>query len=344
MAQVFGDRWEVKDALDEGGQAHTFLVIDTKGGTDTLYVLKRLKNKNRIERFKREVEAARNLTHENIVHLIDFNLDADRPYLVTEYCMGGSLSKAEPYWNASPILAFELFEDICKGVAHAHSKGIVHRDIKPDNIFLRSNRGPGVIGDFGICFMEEDGTRITILDEAVGPAMFIAPELEDGRQEKISNKCDIYSLGKLLYWLLSGGRIFSREKHREPNWDLKDQNADTITGWNNIYMEHVNRLLDFMIIGNPEERRPIDNILILLKTVKRLVKKEFAPISREIRQPCRYCGYGYYVLIGNDPTSIRNFGFTPVGISDWRIMVCNTCGHVELFRIESASHKDWWVR
>jgi serine/threonine protein kinase len=118
------------------------------------------------------------------------------------------LSKANPYWAKSPIIALELFEQICKGIAYAHSQGVIHRDIKPDNIFLRTELGPAVVGDFGICFVEQDGTRLTILDEAVGPTMFIAPELEDGRLTNITNKCDTYSSGKLLYWLLSGGTNF----------------------------------------------------------------------------------------------------------------------------------------
>lgn len=342
MSQIYGDRWEVKESLGEGGQAHTFLVIDTNGGSDTLYVLKRLKNKNRIERFKREVEAVRNLNHENIVRLIDFNLETDKPYLVTEYCTGGSLSRAYPYWNESPIKALELFEQICVGIVHAHSNGIIHRDIKPDNIFLRGDKGPAVIGDFGICYVEENGSRLTILDEAVGPALFIAPELEDGRLDNISNKCDIYSLGKLLYWLLSGGKIFSREKHRDPVWDLKGNNNDKLTGWNNIYMEHVNRLLDLMIIGNPEQRRTAENILILSRQTKRLVEKEFTPISKEIRQPCKYCGQGFYVLKAKDDIDVRNFGFSIIGAPDWRILVCNACGHVQSFRVDMAQQKDWW--
>lgn len=342
MSQIYGDRWEVKESLGEGGQAHTFLVIDTNGGSDTLYVLKRLKNKNRIERFKREVEAVRNLNHENIVRLIDFNLETDKPYLVTEYCTGGSLSTAQPYWNDSPIRALELFEQICIGVAHAHSNKIIHRDIKPDNIFLRSNQGPAVIGDFGICFVEDNGSRLTILDEAVGPALFIAPELEDGRLDNISDKCDVYSLGKLLYWLLSGGKIFSREKHRDLAWDLRSENIDTLTGWDNIYMEHVNRLLDFMIVDNPEKRRGVQNILTLLKSAKRLMRKEFTPITKDIRQPCSYCGQGVYILIAKEPGSVQNFGFTPVGVSDWRIMACNACGHVQSFRVDMASQKKWW--
>jgi len=338
---IYGDRWEIVEPLSEGGQAYTFLVKDIKGGGDTRCVLKRLKNPDRIRRFKREVEAVRSLQQENIVQLIDFDLEADKPYLVTEYCAGGSLSKAERFWQDSPVMALEIFRQICQGVAYAHSKGVIHRDLKPDNIFFRTKSGLAVVGDFGICYLEEDGTRLTLTEEAVGPRLFIAPELEDGRLEKVSDKSDVYSLGKLLYWLISG-KAFSREKFREPKWDLKGQNLDSILGWNNVYMEHVNRLLDLMIAAKPEQRRSINNILILLKRVRRSVEKEYNPVSTNIKQPCTYCGQGYYVLQAKSNTGVRNFGFTPVGSPNWRIFTCNVCGHVQAFRVDMADQKDWW--
>ncbi len=342
MAQIYGERWKVKESLGEGGQAHTFLVTDENGGDEILYVLKRLKNINRIERFKREIEVVRNLSHANILQLIDFNLSADKPYFVTEFCSGGNLTQTKPFWYNSPVRALELFQQICEGVVYAHHQGIVHRDLKPENIFLRSAEGPAVVGDFGICYVEEDGIRLTLTEEAVGPRLFIAPELEDGRFSEISSKSDIYSLGKILYWLLSGGKVFSREKHRLAEWDLKGKNFDSPLGWNNIYMEHVNRLLDLMIVDDPEKRREAKNILILARRVTKLVEKEFNPIAKDIPQPCKYCGQGIYELRANDSMSVRNFGFQSVGNPDWRIYVCNMCGNIQAFRLDMVDRKDWW--
>jgi serine/threonine protein kinase len=342
MAQIYGERWKIIESLVEGGQAHTFLVEDLKGDGDTRYVLKRLKNIKRVDRFKREIEVVRNISHENVVNLIDFDLENEKPYLVMEHCVGGSLTQAKPFWSLSPIEAINLFEQVCEGVAYAHAQGVIHRDIKPDNIFLRKENGPAVVGDFGICFIQEDGERFTITEEAVGPRLFMAPELEDGRVQQVSEKSDTYSLGKLLYWLLSNGRIFSREKHRNRKWDLKGRNENSLLGWDNIYMEHINRLLDLMIVYDPSERRSVHNILILLRRAKKLVAGEFSPIAKDIPQPCLYCGQGVYVYRATSNTEVRNFGFQPVGAPDWRVLVCNSCGHVQAFRIDMAKQKEWW--
>ena len=342
MAKIYSNRWETIRPLAEGGQAHTFLVRDIKGEGEIHYVLKRLKNINRLERFKREIEVVRNLSHENIVTLFDFDLEAKEPYLVSEFCSGGSLAAARPFWHASATKAFAIFQEVCEGVAYAHDHNVIHRDIKPDNIFLRTNDGPAVVGDFGICYVEDDGSRLTITEEAVGPRQFIAPELEDGRLDKISSKSDTYSLGKLLYWLFSGGEVFSREKHRELKWDLKGRNDDSALGWNNIYMEHVNRLLDLMIVNEPENRRSVRTILRVSRKITKLVEKEFSPISKDIKHPCKYCGYGIYELRAKKISNVFNFGLNPVGDPDWRIYTCDFCGHVQMFRVDFANKKEWW--
>jgi serine/threonine protein kinase len=339
MPTVYGERWETVKSLGQGGQGHTFLVTDKKGGAETQYVLKRLINKKRLGRFKREIEVVRSLSHENIVQLVDFDLDAERPYLVMEYCIGGSLEDVQPFWRESPIQTLKLFQQICEGVCYAHHQGVIHRDLKPANIFLRTPTGPAVVGDFGICHIEDDGTRLTLTEEAAGPWLYMAPELEDGRVGEISKKSDTYSLGKLLYWMLSG-RVFSREKHRDLKWDLKG--ADDIVGWENPYMEHVNHLLDYMIVADIEQRRHIDAILLLLKRTIRLVEKEFNPIGRGIPQRCYYCGHGQYVsrVAGRDT---GNFGLgEPVNNADWRMFVCDICGHVQIFRVDMAQRKEWW--
>lgn len=346
MAKIYGSRWQIKKDLGEGGQGITYLVKDKNNDEDTNYVLKRLKNNKRIDRFKDEIRAVEKLSHENIVKLVDYNLESDPPYLVTEYCSGGSLPNAKPFWREQPTIALKLFKQICVGVAEAHAKGIIHRDIKPHNIFLETEKGPAVVGDFGICYIEDDGNRFTLTDEAVGARNYIAPELADGRVSKVSKHSDVYSLGKVLYWLISGN-IFDREKHREKRWDLRGWNEVARGGfgdWTNVYLEHVNRILDRMIQYDPADRFHLDSILLLVDQAIHLIQREYNPIAKDIWPPCKYCGQGQYELRvkGSDAEKLKPFGIGPIGEADWRILVCNSCGHIQTFRIEQASRREWW--
>jgi serine/threonine protein kinase len=240
-------------------------------------------------------------------------------------------------------MAVNLFLQICEGVKYAHSMSVIHRDIQPKNIFLRiegKKRIP-VVGDFGICYIDNDGIRVTLIDEPVGARFFIPPELEDGRGD-VTTKADTYSLGKLLYWLLSGGKYFAREKHREKDYELKGWNDDRLTKWNDVYMEHYNRILDMMINENPDKRREVDNIILCLKDMNRLYVNKFSPVGGDIPQPCNYCGEGIYISQTRDTTDVHNFGFNVIGPADWRIYVCNYCDNVQLFRYDKAKPKEWW--
>jgi serine/threonine protein kinase len=335
-AQLYGDRWAIRESLEEGGQAHTFLVEDITGQVKEPRVLKRLKNVKRLERFRQEVEAIQRIQNPHVITLIDHDLDTKPPYLVMEYCRGGNLEQNKRLWDGNRQRALELFIEVCDGLAAAHQAGIVHRDIKPENILLRSADGPAVVADFGICYVEE-GKRETLLDEAVGAFRFMAPELEDGRADEISPKTDVYSLGKLLYWLLSGGVEFSREKHRESTYNLVERLSDG-------RLEHVNRLLDRMIANAAHDRlADAREVASEARTLLRVTAGGYNAVSRKIPQPCTYCGQGTYVLkvegVGN---AIGNFGLTAVGQNDWRALVCDQCGHVQLFRVDLAKRSDWW--
>jgi eukaryotic-like serine/threonine-protein kinase len=166
-------------------------------------VLKRIRNPARNARFAREVAALRALSHPNVVRYIDADLSGPKPYLVMEYCEGRSLADVEHRLVGDPLAALDLFVQICDGVAAAHERGIVHRDLKPANVLLRGTSGQAVVADFGIVYLA-DNERLTATAEAVGARHFIAPELADGRSDSVDPRSDVYSLGKLLYWLLAG--------------------------------------------------------------------------------------------------------------------------------------------
>lgn len=343
MAEKYG-KWINKGQLGKGGQAQTYLVAEEGSESDERFVLKRL-NTRRIERAKSEIEAYQKLSHPNVVKLVDYDLNTSKPYLVTEHCEGGDLSKFD-FATTPTIERLRLFAAICRGVGHAHENGVIHRDLKPDNIFLRQDRRTPVVGDFGICFIDDNGERVTLIDEAAGPRWFIAPELEDGRATTIKPTSDVYSLGKLLYWLVTGKK-FTREKHREQEYDLTKESQDAAITF--IY-----DILDKTIKFDPSHRMSDANDLAneVDLIIKRLLMNAH-PIDIDAPQHCTYCGIGDYrrMTTPNEPQHglrrVHDF-FPTMGANPypWLIFLCDHCGNVQLFRpdLNSPEQRDIWIR
>ena len=322
-AKLIDDRWEILRPLGRGGQGEAFVVRDTASGTEVEYALKRLLNVKRTPRFENEIEAISKLEHPAVIRLVHANLNVARPYLVTEYCERGNLEE-----NKAAILAsdrdtkMDLFERICDGVAAIHAAKMVHRDIKPANVFLRRDGSPAV-GDFGLAYID-DTTRVTDTMEAVGARWYMAPELAEGRSSEVTPRADVYSLGKLLYWILTGN-IFDRERHRSSR--------------NNVHqfysldesMENVNQLLDRMIVENYRNRyADAAEVGHEVRQMRRLLRGGY-PTLTAYPQLCRYCGRDMYVQLRTDPTGLRNMGIDAVSGSTWSMFRCKTCGHLLMF-------------
>lgn len=340
MAKFDSGKWEIKADLSEAGQSWTYLVSDASvSGTET-FVLKRLKNPARLHRFAAEIRALQELSHPGIVKLVDFNLDSERPWFVQEYCPGGDLDNyVKARSPLPPQDALNLFGEILVALSYAHSNSMFHRDIKPANIFLRAESGPPVLGDFGLCWPTETEQRLTLTDEAVGSFKYMAPEVRDGRVTEPSWHQDIYSAGKVLYFMLSGGRVFDREVHRAGEWDLSPILGDAVAA-------HINPLLDLMIAYEPADRLSAKDLIHRVEKAAKLIEGSFAPLDPSAPSPCKYCGLGVYrPLINSDGQLQSFFGFLPSAVSDvrraWRAMACNRCGNIQFFTM-STLPEAWW--
>ncbi len=209
-------RWEMLGRRGGGGQADVYDVWDTKGELSGPFVLKRLKNVDRVERFKREISALKNLQgNDRIVEIVDVD-SSDQPVWFVMVAGHSSLADFRPAEGFPIEESIRLFRQIAKGVAALHGAGIIHRDLKPDNIIIKGRDAK--VGDLGLCLFE-DMARITPSWEAVGPRYYMAPELEAGRDDDVDTRADVYSLGKILYWLLTGVTL-PRERLREPQYAL----------------------------------------------------------------------------------------------------------------------------
>lgn len=337
MASTYG-KWKLLDSLGEGGQSHVFAATDTTGELDGTWVLKRLKNRDNVKRrgrFAQEAAAAEKLHHPNIVEVVDFDTEGDRPYIASEYCEGGTLADAE-FDSHDLIQKLEIFLGICRGVGYAHENGVVHRDLKPANVFLQADGTP-VVGDFGLCFFLEDGTRFTATGEAVGAIRYMAPEVECGRVAEVDARSDVYSLGKILYFILEG-RVFSRENYRSPGYDLLEKHGGAEYAF--IY-----ELLDQSVREALDDR--FDNAAAFAAAVENFMRRIHVSahhISLDTPQECSYCRNGNYQpyvdLFTPEPNSFerksaRNDALNKIGSlherQAWLVMVCDYCGHTQWF-------------
>ncbi len=211
IGQIIKDRYEVVELLGEGGMAYVYKAKDMQ--LERMVAIKTLKpnyveQTTFVERFKREAQTAANLNHPNIVQIFDWGIE-EEPYFVMEYIEGNTLTSIIA--NKKTVsLGDVLFigAQVANGLHAAHSQGLVHRDIKPGNIMITPG-GKVKVTDFGIVSLQNEESDITKTGSVLGTASYISPEQAQGKP--VSVESDLYSLGTVLYELITGNPPFEAE-------------------------------------------------------------------------------------------------------------------------------------
>ena len=198
-------RYLLEDVLGRGGMATVVRARDTR--LDRTVAVKLLSDQASADddlrkRFLREGRFAAQLAHANVVAVYDTGEEDGTPYIVMECVDGEPLSDVVARRGPlPPAEVAELGRQACTGVAHAHARGLVHRDVKPQNLLLRDD-GTLKVADFGIARAGGVGATITQAGTLLGTAAYMAPEVVDG--EPATPASDVYSLGAVLYELATG--------------------------------------------------------------------------------------------------------------------------------------------
>lgn len=200
------DGYQLLRKLGQGGMGSVYLAQDLALGREV--AIKTVgqnfsKRQKLLDRFASEVKAVAALNHPNIAQLYGAEILSATPYYVMEYVDGETLERSSMRNPPTPQEAAAVVKKIAQSMAFCHEKKIIHRDLKPSNILLTSDNEPK-IADFGLAKSLRDDDGSTKTGEILGTPGYMAPEQASGVDKSIDHRCDVYSIGGILYRLLTG--------------------------------------------------------------------------------------------------------------------------------------------
>ncbi|MFI3284664.1 MAG: protein kinase [Erysipelotrichaceae bacterium] len=242
---IFEERYKILKHIGQGGMADVYQAYDSVLKREVAIKVLRgelSKDPTALLRFKREAHASSKLSHPNIVEIYDVGDYGNQYYIVMEYVVGKTLK--ELVLSRGALLkeeAIAIVKQITQGIEHAHKQGVIHRDIKPQNVIIKDD-GTVKILDFGIA-LAHDALQLTQSDSVMGSVHYLAPELAKGENATIQS--DIYSIGIVLYELLSGEVPFKGEQMVQ------------------VALQHMNQELPDIRAINPTIPQAIVNVLTI---------------------------------------------------------------------------------
>ncbi len=243
IGRILGGRYEILEAIDSGGMAVVYKALCHK--TNNAVAVKVLKDKfssnpDYIKRFKKEAQAAFSLEHENIIHVSDIGCDDGTYYMVMEYIDGSTLkAQIEKNGLIPERDAILIAIQICGALSTAHKRGIIHRDIKPQNILLDAEQTAKVT-DFGIA--KSLSANDEEEKEVIGSVYYVSPE--QARGDNVDARTDIYSMGIMLYEMLTG--------------ELPYKGDQTVS----VALKHINEKITAPEKINPAISKSLNNIVL----------------------------------------------------------------------------------
>lgn len=280
LGTTLADKYEILSLLGGGGAGQVYkarhLFIKQTVAIKVLFPHMAM-SESKVQRFKQEALAISHLNHPGIVGVIDFGQAANgQPYLVMEYVEGKNLADLLKHEGPLPLQrAIPLLIQACDALAHAHSKGLIHRDLKPGNMMLMSvndDKELLKIIDFGLAKQftegEEGFLQLTQTGEVFGSPLYMSPEQITG--QKADNRTDIYTMGIVIYELLTGKPPFNSSDPVEIFTAHVNQDPGSLT--NLAAPRHIREYLEVVILTamakDPSKRfQSMDNLKEALEYV-----------------------------------------------------------------------------
>jgi protein kinase/serine/threonine-protein kinase len=287
---TFADRYEIIEELGKGGMGKVYRVEDKKIKEEV--ALKLIKpeiasDKKTLERFSNELKMARKIAHRNVCRMYDLGEEKGTHYITMEYVPGEDLKstirRVGPLGAGKTIF---IAKQVCEGLSEAHRLGVVHRDLKPQNIMIDKD-GNARIMDFGIA-RSIMGKGITGAGVMIGTPEYMSPEQAEVKE--VDQRSDIYSLGVILYEMVTGRVPFEGEtplgiamKHKsEVPKDPKELNAQIPDDLNNVILRCLEKDKEKRYQSAGEVRSELANIEKGIPTTEKIVPERKPITSREI--------------------------------------------------------------
>jgi serine/threonine protein kinase len=287
-------------------------------------------------RLKREIEAMRKITHPNLLKILD--ADPDLRWFVSQYHPRGILSAHSQLFTGNVHSTLKAIRPLVSGVAELHKNSIVHRDIKPQNIFI-SNTGDLILGDFGLVFFtDQSHTRISATFENVGSTDWMPGWVSRMRIDEITPTFDVYSLGKVIWAMISRVPVLHREYFMDSEFNVETMFPNTPA------MKLVNGLLSKCIVERQVNcLNDASALLNEIDHVIEMIENNYELLDNSDIRKCRVCGVGVYKLrVDQNSTDARNFGFEAAGDRTFKVFTCGHCGHVQLFLFGGGISPSAW--
>ena len=253
--QLMSGRYRLEAVLGRGGMATVWRGVDERLGRPiAVKLLDRADTADpaMLQRFDREANTAGGLTHPNIVAVYDVGTDNDVPYMVMELIDGTSVAALLAGGPLPVHQAVEVARQVCDALAVAHARGVVHRDIKPANILLTID-GTVKVCDFGIArLIHQQQTDLTAPHTAIGTSAYMAPEQASGAA--VDARTDLYSLGCVLYAMLTGHPPFAGDNPLTVMWQHQHQPAPSVASLRPDTPADLDTLITRLLAKNPADR------------------------------------------------------------------------------------------
>jgi Protein kinase domain len=320
-----GSAWDFARAAmevareDLPSELAAFKVFDPRGaGAEAeQHALDRLRNEMKVLKENRP----------GLLKLLDAN--ESEKWIVTEYCAKGTLDMHLSRYKGDAKHALMAFRALAKTVAELHKENIVHRDIKPQNIFVGAD-DELLLGDFGIVFLPNAGERLSFAGESVGPRDFMPPWVFFDDRPDIKPNFDVYMLGKVLWCMVSGRSKLHREDFLDPRLNV----VNLCPTDPNLCL--INEILKKCVVTRENEcLSSAADLVSIVTDCLRIIERGGQLWGENVYKPCRICGVGVYkqLVLPTGVTGDPKVGLQMAGMPiQLGLFICSHCGHAQFFR------------